>query len=129
MPSLSANFESLASTFATNVLALARRASVNEINEGAPVTREAEGRPPSADVSSATASPSLDVRRMSADTIDSVATLITRYVKSHQGAKAVAIRKELGIPATKWARPSAFALKKKGLSKKGQKRATTYWVK
>jgi hypothetical protein len=60
--------------------------------------------------------------------IDSVASLITRDVKSHQGAKAEAIRKELGIPKNKWARPLAFALEKKGLSKKGEKRATTYWV-
>jgi hypothetical protein len=39
------------------------------------------------------------------------------------------IRKELGILVAKWARPLAFALETKGLSKKGQKRATTYWVK
>jgi hypothetical protein len=53
----------------------------------------------------------------------------TRYVKSHQGARAEVIRKELGIPKNKWAIPLALALEKKGLSKKGEKRATTYWVK
>jgi hypothetical protein len=61
--------------------------------------------------------------------IDSVASLITCYVKSHQGSRAEAIRKDLGIPKNKWAIPLALALEQKGLSKKGEKRATTYWVK
>jgi hypothetical protein len=127
MPSLSEVFSTLAQNLATEVLALARKASVNEILSDSHVAGHGPGLTPLSETKSP-ATPALDVKRMSADTIDSVATVITRYVKSHQGSKAEAIRKELGIPKEKWARPLAFALGKKGLSKKGQKRATTYWV-
>jgi hypothetical protein len=66
---------------------------------------------------------------MGPETIESVASLIVSYVKSHQGATGGTVRKTLGIPPNKWLRPLALALAKKGLTKKGQKRATTYWVK
>jgi hypothetical protein len=66
---------------------------------------------------------------MGATTIDSIANLVASYVKSHQGAKAAEIRKALGIAPNKWLRPLALALASKGLSKKGEKRATAYFVK
>jgi hypothetical protein len=95
---------------------------------GIPVKR-GPGRPPKSSVVASTLPSTIPPKRMGPAMIDSVANLITRYVKSHQGARAEAIRKELGIPKNKWAVPLAFALEKKGLSKKGEKRATTYWVK
>jgi hypothetical protein len=129
MPSLSEAIAALAEAFATDVLTLTWQSSVNEINADPRDEKRSPGRRPSTDGVQTSDTPPLDVKRMSADTIDSVATLIVRYVKSHQGAKAETIRKQLGIPREKWMRPLAFALGKKGLSKKGEKRATTYWVK
>jgi hypothetical protein len=120
MPSLSESFATLAQTFAEDVLALARKASVEDIiaeTDAAPITRGPESLPST-----------IPPKRMGPAMIDSVANLITRYVKSHKGARAEAIRKELGIPKNKWAIPLALALEKKGLSKNGEKRATTYWV-
>jgi hypothetical protein len=121
MPSLSESFATLAQTFAEDVLALARKASVDDIiaeTNAAPITGGPEALPST-----------IPPKRMGPPMIDSVANLITRYVKSHQGARAEVIRKELGIHKNKWAVPLAFALEKKGLSKKGEKRATAYWVK
>src|SRR5580658_9781838 len=133
MPTLSESLATLAQNFATEVLVLARSASIEDIiseTSGAPLKR-GPGRPPKSHsaVDASTLPSTIPAKRMGPAIIDSVASLITRYVKSHQGARAEAIRKELGIPKNKWARPLAFALEKKGLSKKGEKRATTYWVK
>jgi hypothetical protein len=133
MSNLSQTLSALAQNFATDVLSLARSASVEDIiaeTAGMPVKR-GPGRPPKSPsaVDVSTLPSTIPPKRMGPDMIDSVASLITRYVKSHQGARAEVIRKELGIPKNKWAIPLAFALENKGLSKNGQKRATTYWVK
>jgi hypothetical protein len=131
MPSLSESFAALAQIFAEDVLALARKASVEDIiaeTAGVPGKR-GPGRPPKSSSTVDVSPLPTTAKRMGPAMIDSVANLITRYVKSHQGARGEVIRKELGIPKNKWAVPLAFALEKKGLSKKGEKRATTYWVK
>jgi hypothetical protein len=127
MLALSETLAALAETFATEVLALARSASVDDILSE---PQRGPGRPPRAttkvDIASKLA---ISGKRMGATTIDSVASLISSYVKSHQGAKAAEIRKALGIPPNQWLRPVAVALASKGLSKKGEKRATAYFVK
>jgi hypothetical protein len=131
MPALSETLATLAQTFATEVLALAKSASIDDIiaeTAGVPVKR-GPGRPPKSSSTVDVSPLPTTAKRMGPAMIDSVANLITRYVKSHQGARAEVIRKELGIPKNKWAIPLALALEKKGLSKKGEKRATTYWVK
>ena len=131
MPSLSESFAALAQTFAQDVLALARKASVDDIiaeTNAAPVKR-GPGRPPKSSSTVDVSALPTTARRMGPAMIDSVASLITRYVKSHPGARAEVIRKKLGLPKNKWAVPLALALSTKGLSKKGEKRATTYWVK
>jgi hypothetical protein len=122
MPSLSEAFATLAQNFATEVLVLARSASIEDIiaeTSRAPALERGPEPLPS----------TVPPKRMGLEMIDSVANLVVRYVKSHQGSRSEAIRKELGIPKNKWAVPLALALSTKGLSKKGQKRATTYWVK
>src|SRR5580698_7046043 len=105
MTNLSETLAALAEAFATEVLALVRAGSVEDI----PSEPQRAARSPA------------DVKRMGPEMIDSVASLITSYVKSHQGANGATIQKELGIAPNTWPRPRALALEKKGLSKKGQK--------
>jgi hypothetical protein len=127
MPTLSDTLATLAEALASEVLVLARSASVDDILSE---PRRGPGRPPrSASKMDDASKLEISGKRMGATTIDSVASLITSYVKSHQGAKATEIRKALGIPSNKWLRPLALALASKGLSKKGEKRATAYFVK
>jgi hypothetical protein len=129
MPSLSEILASLARDLATEVLALARSSSVEDILAGHAPAKPAPGPPSGPSTKTDVSALPTHVKRMGPEMIESAANLITSYVKSHQGANAERIRKELGIPQNKWMRPLALALAKKGLTKKGQKRATIYFVK
>jgi hypothetical protein len=120
MSNLSQTLSALAQAFATDVLFLARSASVEDIiseTNGAPV-RRGPGRPPKSPVVVSTLPSTIPPKRMGPSMIDSVASLITRYVNSHQGARAEAIRKELGIPKNKWAVPIALALERRASPKR-----------
>jgi hypothetical protein len=58
-----------------------------------------------------------------------VADGIVSLVKKHKGGlRAEQIRAELGIAKKEWARPLEDALASKKLTKKGEKRATTYFA-
>jgi hypothetical protein len=128
MPSLSETLAALSQAFAEDVLAVARSTSIEDIiSNGAPM-KHGPGRPRGSSTKTDVSALPTEVKRMGPAMIDSTASLIVSYVKSHQGVGGAEIRKELGIPANKWLRPLALALEKKGLSKQGKKRATTYWV-
>jgi len=53
---------------------------------------------------------------------------IVALVKKHpKGLRAEQIRAELGIAKKEWVRPLGLALDSKKLTKKGEKRSTTYF--
>jgi hypothetical protein len=125
MSDLRSTLQSLASQFATNVLAALRGASIEEISE---VVRS----------SSRAAKPERNGRRVarsgrlgrrSADDIagmvDSIFTLLE---KNPDGLRAEQIRDALGVEAKELPRPLAEGLSSGRLTKSGQKRATTYFA-
>jgi hypothetical protein len=81
------------------------------------------GRPPAAAASTR-------LPRRSATNIAAAADSIVALVKKHaKGLRAEQIRAELGIAKKEWARPLEAALASKKMTKKGEKRATTYFAK
>jgi hypothetical protein len=54
---------------------------------------------------------------------------VTLVKKHPKGLRAEQIRKELGIEKREWMRPLEAALSSKSLTKKGEKRSTTYFAK
>jgi hypothetical protein len=90
---------------------------------GRPPSTHAPGRP-------AAASTSKRLARRSEKDIAAVADRIVALVKKHdKGLRAEQIRSQLGIAKKEWARPLEAALASKKLTKKGEKRATTYFAK
>jgi|SRR5580692_376479 hypothetical protein len=129
MPDLRSSIHSLAQTFAAGVLEAIRSASLEEIlgetsapkrGPGRPAGRRGPGRPPG--------SSSKRLARRSAKDIAKVTTSIVALVKKHpKGLRAEQIRAELGIAKKEWMRPLGLALASKKLTKKGEKRSTTYF--
>jgi hypothetical protein len=130
MPDLRTSIQSLAQSFATNVLQAIRSSSLEEIlgqrsaakrGPGRPASTRGPGRPP--------ASRSKRLARRSAKDIEAVANSVVALVKKHpKGLRGEQIRAELGIAKKEWMRPLGLALASKKLKKKGEKRATTYYA-
>jgi hypothetical protein len=136
MPDLRSSIQSLAETFAAGVLHAIRSASLEDILAEGPAAKRGPGRPPGkrgpgrpAAVASAAAT-STRLARRSADDIAAVTDSIVALVKKHgSGLRAEQIRAELKIDKKEWMRPLEAALASKKLTKKGEKRATTYFAK
>jgi|ERR1700723_1229962 hypothetical protein len=130
MPDLRNSIQSLAQTFAAGVLEAIRNSSLEDIlaetkgakrGPGRPPAMPGRGRPPS--------SPPGRLRRRSAKDLAGVTESIVALVKEHpKGLRAEQIRAELGIAKKEWMRPLGLALDSKKLTKKGAKRATTYFA-
>jgi len=132
MSDLRNSIQGLAETFAAGVLQAIRSASLADILAESPATKRGPGRPPStrAPGRPAAASTSTRLARRSATDIAAVTDSIVALVKKHaKGLRAEQIRAELGIAKKEWARPLEAALASKKLTKKGEKRATTYFAK
>jgi hypothetical protein len=157
MPTLRDSIQSLAQVFSSHVLDAIRGASLEDIlaesSAGggglgrAPAKRSPRrraGRPSSGSLPSASGlGPSAKrgpgrppgptskrLARRSADDIAGVADSIVSLVRKHHGGlRAEQIRAELGIAKNAWMRPLELALSSKKLTKKGEKRATTYFSK
>jgi hypothetical protein len=137
MSTLSAAIQSLAETFASQVLSSIRGASLEDIlaesgvrrGPGRPPGKRGPGRPSGRQVPGRPPGPtSKRLGRRSAKDLAKTASAIVALVKQRQGLRAEQIRAELRIPKNAWARPLAMALDSKKLTKKGQKRATTYYA-
>ncbi len=150
MPSLKSKIASLADTFAEGVLAAIRSASLEEILGGdssAPVKR-GPGRPPKAANGAAVApggggqpdplgAPKGAKRgkggrlaRRSPSDIEHVIGLIVGKLGEHKaGLRSEQIQKALKLDKKEITRPIELALKAKKITKKGQKRSTTYFAK
>jgi hypothetical protein len=130
MSDLRTSIQSLAETFAAGVLQAIRSASLADILAESPAPRRGPGRPPSkgAPGRPPAASASKRLARRSEKDLAAVADSIVALVKKHdKGLRAEQIRAELGIAKKEWARPLEAALASKKLTKKGEKRATTYF--
>jgi hypothetical protein len=139
MPDLRSSIQSLAKQFAAGVLEAIHSSSLEDIlgktpgakrgpgrppgkrGPGRPAGKRAPGRPPG--------SASKRLARRSAKDIAAVTSDIVALVKKHpKGLRAEQIRAELGIAKREWMRPLGLALKSKKLTKKGEKRSTTYFA-
>ncbi|MFO0678600.1 MAG: hypothetical protein U0169_18850 [Polyangiaceae bacterium] len=142
MPSnLRSTLTELAASFANNVLAALRGASLEDIlSETAHLPGAGgSGRAPTslrgrsldgAGPTSRRAKPGGRLERRSADAIAQLVDRITDLVaKSPDGLRAEQIREALGLEAKELPRPLADALAAKKIVKQGQKRATTYFAK
>lgn len=140
MPTLQAEIQSLANQFAAGVLHAIRASSLEEIlggsaapgkrGPGRPPSKRGPGRPPGKRGPGRPPGPtSRRLRRRSAKDLSGVADTIVALVAKHKGGlRAEQIRAELAIPKNAWAKPLGLALSSKKLSKKGNKRATTYFA-
>lgn len=131
---LKSTIDSLAQTFAAGILQAIRSAPLDEIlGEGGGRGGRKPGRP----AKGAEAAPAAPKRgrggrlaRRSADDITAVVDSIVALVKKSKGGlRAEQIRAELNLDKREIGRPIAEALAKKKLTKKGEKRATTYFAK
>jgi hypothetical protein len=132
MPNLNSSIQSLAATFAAGVLQAIRSASLEEILSEGSVAKRGPGRPPSkrGPGRPPMASTSKRLARRSAKDIATVTDSIVALVKKHaSGLRSEQIRAQLGIAKKEWMRPLEAALASKKLTKKGEKRATTYFAK
>jgi hypothetical protein len=136
MSTLRASIESLASQFATGVLAAIRGSSLEEILSAGSPTRRGPGRPRKSVSSVGAASapaPSRRARggkrlRRSAKDITAAAGQIAAHVAKHpRGIRGEQVRKDLGIAKNHWMKPLGMALGAKKIRKTGEKRATLYF--
>jgi len=145
MSNLRNTIESLASQFATSVLAALRSASIDELTDvagrGGAVVRRGPGRPraESSDTASAASSKRGVAgarrgrggrlgRRTQNDISRMVESIVDVLAKSAGGLRSEQIRSALGVEAKELPRPLAEALSSGRVTKTGQKRATTYFA-
>jgi hypothetical protein len=130
MSKLNATIQSLAATFASEVITALRGLSLDEILavSGKPTVqakrpgRRAASAPPAAKTSKRL------TRRTPAD-IEKVTTQIVALLKQHKdGLRAEQIQVALNLAKNESPRPIADALAKKLIRKTGQKRSTTYFA-
>jgi hypothetical protein len=133
MPDLRSSIQSLAQTFAAGVLAAIRSSSLEDVlgetsgpkrGPGRPVAKRGPGHP-----ARPAGSSSKRLARRSTKDLAAVTESIVALVKKHKtGLRAEQIRAELGIAKKEWMRPLGLALGSKKLTKKGEKRSTTYFA-
>jgi hypothetical protein len=138
--SLKNTISSLAESFASEILAALRTASLDDLTAlagggAAAGARRRPGRPPKAAAAAPAAAGTKVPRvkkggRRSAGDIEKVASAIVGAVKgAKSGLRSEQIQKALGLSKKDTQRPIAWALEKKLLRKTGEKRGTTYFAK
>jgi hypothetical protein len=136
---LKARIQQLASQFAYSVLDVIRQTSLDELlgergmpkpplARGAgvplPAPRAAAGRAPRGG-----RAPSARLARRSPEDIAKTVSSITSLLKKHKGGlRAEQIRDALGLSPKEMPRPLAEGVSSRAFKKRGQKRATTYFV-
>jgi hypothetical protein len=149
MSALKSSLQSLAASFAEEVVRAIQGASLQELLGEVAGSRSRRGSPgasaaPAAPAASLAAVSSADaaraprgasplrrgrLKRRSAEDIAATLDGIVSLLKQHPaGLRAEQIRKELNMLAKELPRPLAEGLEAKALRKKGQKRATVYFV-
>ncbi len=135
MSTLHQTINSLAAEFAHNLLRALRNASLEDILAESAAGHSAvgggrrRGRPAGGAVVVAAGGRGRRLRRRSVGDINAVVQKIVALLKTNKkGLRAEEIRVKLGLDRREIPRPLAEALSKKLVSKKGKKRATTYFA-
>ena len=133
--SLQSTLNDLAASFANNVLAAIRGASLDELiapnGQVRPNGRVTAARtaPPASPAPGRAARSSGRLPRRSPEDIAAVLGQVVSLVKKHkEGLRAEQIRAELGLQPKEMPRILKEGLERKALKSKGQKRATTYFA-
>jgi hypothetical protein len=142
MPNLQSRIQTLADSFAQGVLAAIRSASLEEIlSGGGAAPKRGPGRPPKAAATAPAAPRAAAVKpakrakggrlpRRSPSDIEHVIGLITTALSNAgKGLRSEELQKVLKLSKKEIVGPLAQALGSKRITKKGQKRATTYFAK
>jgi hypothetical protein len=135
--SLRSQLDALASTFATQIIAVVQGASLQDLaassgrevsSRGARLAAERTGQANPISVPKRNGKPGRLPRR-SADEISKLLGKIVLLVKTHkEGMRAEEIRSKLGMQSKEMPRILKEGIATKKLASKGQKRATTYFV-
>ena len=131
---LRAKIQQLATHFATSVLEVIRQTSLEELLgerglPGAGAVSRARGFDPAAGKASRPSRSTGRLPRRSADDIAKTVSQIAALLKKHKGGlRAEQIRAALGLQPKEMPRPLSEGVKARAFKKKGQKRATTYFV-
>jgi hypothetical protein len=132
MPTLKSQVEELANRFAAGVLAAVRGASLEELLGSGPA-KKGPGRPPRAAAAAAPKTPkkkSGRLARRSPSDIERVVGLIVGTLREHKaGLRSEQLQKVLKLDKREITGPIAAALGAKKITKRGQKRSTTYFAK
>jgi hypothetical protein len=127
--SLHRTIQALAARFADDIVAAIRAASLQELlaeTGGARRAGAAEGRA----VGRPAPSPDKRLARRTQAEIDKYVDAIVALLKKNpKGLRAEQIQRALGLDKRETPRPIAAALAKRVITKKGEKRATTYFAK
>jgi hypothetical protein len=147
MPTLNSQIQELAQRFAAGVLAAIRSASLEEIlgsggaraSGASSPSRRGPGRPRKEPAPAPTKGPTRTpakktkggrLPRRSASDIQHVIGLITAELGRHkEGLRSEQLQKALKLDKKEITGPLSLALSEKRISKKGQKRSTTYFAK
>jgi hypothetical protein len=143
MPSLKNTIASLAETFSAGVIAAIRSASLQEILDGGSASsasvRRGPGRPAKVNGSPATTTVMPErarkgkggrLARRSPSDIEHVIGLVVAKLGEHKGGlRSEQLQKLLKLDKKEITRPLETALAAKKITKKGQKRSTTYFGK
>lgn len=132
MSELKKTIEDLAATFASNVIAALRGASIDELfvlTNGGPV-RRGPGRPPASTAASSVGvgRKARRVRRSPSDIGKVVEDILALLGKHPEGLRSEQIREALNLQAKELPRPLAEGLGDGRIKKSGERRATTYFV-
>jgi hypothetical protein len=140
MPTLRSQLDALAARFAEQIVAAIQGASLHEIVGGRDSDRTGNGRSTSRPVAPASKAPppppkmtvlkpSGRLARRSDEEIQAMLAKVVLLVKTHKtGMRAEEIRSKLGMLPKEMPRILKEGVATKKLTTKGQKRATTYFV-
>jgi hypothetical protein len=136
MTTLKNKIHSLADTFANEILAAIRGASLEEILDGGSGGGARRGRPAGGGGAAAASAPATGkgrrggrrMRRSSADIAPVIDRIVSKLKEHKAGLRSEQLQKVLGIPKREIVRPINEALAAKKITKKGEKRSTTYFA-
>jgi hypothetical protein len=136
MPNLRSHLQDLAHRFADEVLSAIRHANLQELVSDSPSStraRRGPGRPRMAHAGGVSAPPKSTkrgrlARRSPEDIAKTLAQVVSLVKGKKEGLSSEQIQKSLRLDRREVPRILSTGLAKKSLSKKGQKRATRYFI-
>jgi hypothetical protein len=134
MPTLKQQIHALAENLANNLVAAVQSASLEEILSGGGAPRRGPGRPPKARGGGGQPAPKKTkggrLARRSPEDIEHVIGLVVAKLGEHKdGLRSEQLQKALKLSKKEIVGPLTLALAKKKVTKKGQRRSTTYFAK